>query len=75
MKEIILRIPESVNLTEGEIRRFLAARLYESKKINLQQASELAQESQTDFVEILHRYGVEVVSDPLPERTRDAGQF
>ena len=75
MKQLTLNIPENLNLNERETKRFLAAKLYESGKLSLGQAAELAGLSQVAFSEILADYDVSLINYPPTDILRDAAQF
>lgn len=75
MKHLTLNIPESLNLNEMETKRFLAAKIYESGKLSLGQAAELAGLSKIAFAEILADYNVSLVNYPPSDIIRDADQF
>ena len=61
MNSLTLNIPDNLNLDERETRRFLAAKLYESGKLSLGQAADLAGLSKVAFSEILADYDVSLV--------------
>ena len=75
MKHLTINIPDSLNLSEKETKRFLAAKMYESGKLSLGQAAELAGLSKVAFSEILADYNVSLVNYPPSDITRDAAQF
>jgi len=75
MKRLTLTIPDHLNLDESEIKRFLAAKMYESGKLSLGQAAELAGLSKVAFAEILADYGVSLVNYPPSDISKDAAQF
>lgn len=75
MKQLTLNIPENLNLNERETKRFLAAKLYESGKLSLGQAAELAGLSKVAFSEILADYDVSLINYPPTDILRDAAQF
>lgn len=75
MKLLRLYIPENLNLDEREIKRFLAAKLYETGKLSLGQAAELAGLSQIAFAEILADHNVSLINYPASDIERDATQF
>lgn len=75
MKNLTLNIPENLNLNERETRRFLAAKMYESGKLSLGQASELAGLSKVAFSEILADFNVSLINYPSSDIARDAAQF
>jgi predicted HTH domain antitoxin len=75
MKQLQIDIPENLSLDEKETTRFLAAKLFESGKLTLRQASELAGLSQIAFSEILADYEVSLVNYSSVEIIKDAGRF
>ena len=75
MKNLTLNIPESLNLNERGTKRFLAAKMYESGKLSLGQAAELAGLSKVAFSEILADFNVSLINYPPSDIARDAAQF
>jgi predicted HTH domain antitoxin len=75
MKHLTLTIPDSLNLNEKDTKRFLAAKMFESGKLTLGQAADLAGLSKTTFSEILGDYGVSLINYPSSDILRDAAQF
>lgn len=75
MKHLTLNIPDSLNLNERETKRFLAAKMYESGKLSLGQAAELAGLSKIAFSEILADFNVSLINYPPSDISRDAAQF
>jgi predicted HTH domain antitoxin len=75
MKHLTLSVPDNLNLNENDTKRFLAAKMYESGKLSLGQASELAGLSKVAFSEILSDYDVSLINYPLSEVIRDAAKF
>ncbi len=75
MKHMTFTVPGNLNLNEKDTKRFLAAKMYESGKLSLGQASELAGLSKVAFSEILSDYDVSLVNYPLSDVIRDAAQF
>jgi len=72
MKIMTLNIPDSVELDEKQTARFLAAKLYESGKLTLGQAADLAGLSKVAFAEILSDYDVSLFNYPASEISKDA---
>ena len=70
--KLTLDIPDTTQADETEIKEMLAAKLYESGKLSLGQAAELAGMSKVTFAEILHKYNVSLINYPISEMTRDA---
>ncbi len=58
MTTITIKVPETLGQEHGETVRFIAAKLYESGKLTLGQAAEMAEMKKWDFAEILINYGV-----------------
>jgi predicted HTH domain antitoxin len=75
MKQMTLTVPDNLNLNEKDTKRFLAAKMYESGKLSLGQAAELAGLSKVAFSEILADYDVSLVNYPPSDVIRDAAQF
>jgi len=75
MKNLILTIPENLDLNEREAKRFLAAKLFEAGKLSLGQAAELAELSKVAFAEILADYNVSLFNYPASDIIKDAAQF
>jgi len=72
MKTMTLNIPDSVELDEKQTARFLAAKLYESGKLTLGQAADVAGLSKVTFAEILSDYNVSLFNYPASEISKDA---
>ena len=72
MRTITLQVPESLELNATDIVRFLASKLYESGRLSLGQAAELANLSKTTFAEILADYGVPIINYSIEEVINDA---
>ena len=72
MKTIAVNVPDTMELEPKETIRFLAAKLYESGKLSLGQAAELAGLSKIAFAEILGDYNVSIFNYPAGEIIRDA---
>ncbi|WP_162341625.1 UPF0175 family protein [Cyclobacterium salsum] len=75
MKHLTLTIPDHLDLDERETKRFLAAKMYESGKLSLGQAAELAGLSKVAFSEILADYDVSLINYPPSDIPKDAAQF
>ncbi|MBN1925254.1 MAG: UPF0175 family protein [Prolixibacteraceae bacterium] len=71
MKTILLNIPDTVDLNEGEAKMLLASRLYEKGKLSLGQAAELVGLSKRAFMEILGDYDVSIFNYPPSELEND----
>ena len=70
--KLTLEIPDTTQIDETQIKEMLAAKLYETGKLSLGQAAELAGMSKVSFAEILYKYDVSLINYPISEMTRDA---
>ncbi|MFB2119880.1 UPF0175 family protein [Parapedobacter sp. 2B3] len=61
MTTLTLEVPESLQKNRDDTVRFLAAKLYESGKLTLGQAAQMAGMKKWDFAEILSDYGVDYI--------------
>lgn len=59
MTTMMLKVPDALEKEHDETVRFLAAKLYESGKLTLGQAAEMAGMKKWDFAEILINYDVD----------------
>ena len=75
MKVITLDVSEHLDLNESETRRFLAAKLYESGRLSLGHAAELAGLSKGTFSEILGDYQVSLIQYSIDDVLNDAAKF
>lgn len=75
MKHLTLNVPDNLELDERETKRFLAAKLYETGKLSLGQAADLAGLSKVAFAEILADYEVSLINYPSSEIIQDASKF
>lgn len=72
MSTITLQLPDSLELSAKDTMRFLAAKLYESGRLSLGQAAELAGLSKPTFAEILADYGVSIINYSIDDVINDA---
>ncbi len=75
MNTITLNIPEKIELDNKDTVKFLAAKLYESGKLTLGQAAELAGFSKVAFAEILSDYNVSIINYPITDFKIDAARI
>lgn len=71
MKILTINLPDKFDLTPKETATLLAAKLYETGKLSLGQAAELAGYSKKTFMELLSNYGVSVFNSPPEELDTD----
>ena len=60
LKTIQLNIPDTIDLSDREVKMLLASKLYEKGKLSLGQAAELVGLSKRTFMEILGDYDVSI---------------
>ncbi len=75
MKVLTLDISENLELDEVDTKRFLAAKLYESGKLSLGQAAELAGLTKGTFSEILADYQVSLIQYTIDDVLHDADKL
>ena len=71
MKTVTVNLPDSVDMNQKDFLTFVAAKLYESGKLTLGQAAELAGYSKAVFMEIIGNYNVSVFNYPASDLHRD----
>ena len=60
MKNINIQIPDSLEMTDEEIKIFIAAKFFEVGKLSVGQATEIAELSLSDFMDKLFEYNISV---------------
>ena len=77
MTTIKLEVPDSLGEYENDTVRFIASKLYESGKLSLGQAAEMAGLTKRTFAELLGDYGVSYINysveDLKDELRRNSG--
>ena len=77
MTTLTLQIPDSLGEYQHDNVRFIAAKFYESGRLSLGQAAQMAGLSKRTFAELLSDYGVSLINysveDLKDELTRNAG--
>lgn len=72
---MIIQIPEDLEWRDAEIKRFLAAKLYEIGKLSLGQAAVMAGLSKRAFSEILADYDVSLINYSAEDICKDASRI
>ncbi|MBO9613494.1 MAG: UPF0175 family protein [Dyadobacter sp.] len=72
MTTITLQVPDSLGEHQNDTVRFIAAKLYESGKLSLGQAAEMAGLTKRTFAELLGDYGVSLLNYPVSDMIADA---
>ncbi|WP_262246181.1 UPF0175 family protein [Parapedobacter soli] len=67
MNTLTLKVPASLEKDRQNTVRFIAAKLYESDKLTLGQAAQMAGMKKWDFAEILVDYGIHYLEPALRE--------
>jgi len=62
MTTITLEVPDSLAEYQNDTIRFIAAKLYESGKLSLGQAADMARLTKRTFAELLSDYGVSLLN-------------
>lgn len=75
MTTITLQVPDSLGEYQNDTVRFIAAKLYESGKLSLGQAAEMAGLTKRTFAELLGDYGVSLLNYPVSEIIADAARI
>lgn len=71
MKQLVLNIPDALDLSAQEAAMILAAMLYEQGRLSLGQAAEVAGLPKRVFAEQLGQYGVSLFNYPASDLARD----
>jgi predicted HTH domain antitoxin len=74
-KTIEIKIPETFPMEAHDLSIFLAAKLYESGRLSMGHAAQVAGLTKRAFMEIIGRYGVSIFNyspDELEEDVRNA---
>lgn len=72
MTTITLQVPDSLREYQNDTVRFIAAKLYESGKLSLGEAADMAGLTKRTFAELLGDYGVSLMNYPVSEMLSDA---
>ena len=75
MRTVEISLPDNVELEDKDVIKFLAAKLYESGKLSLGQAADLAGLSKFSFAEILADYDVSIFNYPASGIRKDAAKI
>lgn len=72
MKTLELKLPDTLEFDATNLIRFLASKLYESGKVSMGQAAEIAGLTKASFSEILADYGVSIINYTADEAIHEA---
>ena len=76
--ELTLTVPDTVNLSQTDAQILFAIKLFESEKLSLGKAAEVAGLSYNTFYELAVRYGVPIVNitqDDVMQETSNADKY
>lgn len=71
MRTISINIPEMSDMDNKELAMLVASQLYETGKLSLGQAAEVAGYSKRTFAELLSGYNVSVFNFPATDLSKD----
>lgn len=71
MKTLILNIPDTLDISNYEVEMILATQLYQSSKLSLGQAAEVAGLTKKAFVELLGKNEVSIFNFPTSDLVYD----
>lgn len=66
-----LKLPESLEISEAEIKMIVAARLFDRGELSSGQAAEMAGITKREFIESVGKYGVSIFQYSAEELERD----
>ena len=66
-----LQLPETVSITDAEVKMIVAARLFDIGELSSGQAATLAGITKREFIETVGRYGVSIFQYSPEELDRD----
>ncbi len=70
-----LQLPESVKISDGEIKMIVAARLFDLGELTSGQAAKLAGITKREFIESVGRYGVSIFQYSADELDQDLARL
>jgi len=71
MKTMLLKLPDNLNIDEGEAKMTLAVGLYKKGKLTMGQAADLVGLSKSTFMELLVVYDTDVINYSPDELEND----
>jgi predicted HTH domain antitoxin len=75
MTTLTLQVPDFLEENHNDTVRFLAAKLYESGKLSLGQAAEMAELNKQQFAAILPHYGVNYINYSFEDVMADVARI
>jgi len=71
MKKVVVNFPDSVDLSEFDVKMILAGQLYQQAKLSSGQAAGLVGISKREFIERMGNYGFSVFGESAEDIRRD----
>lgn len=71
MRDITLHIPDNIDLDEKQATQMLAGSLYQSGKLSLGEAADLAGMPKRSFSELLKKYNISLFNYPASDLALD----
>lgn len=71
MKTVTVNFPDSIDLSEFDVKMILAGQLYQQTKLSSGQAAGLVGISKREFIELMGKYGFSLFSESLGDLRRD----
>ncbi len=71
MKRITLDLPDSLELSEFDLKMILACQLYQQAKLSSGQAAGLVGLSKREFIELMGTYGFSIFSESIEDLRMD----
>ena len=71
MQELILKLPQTVDASEWELKMMLASKMFEMGKLSAGQAAEIVGISKRAFIELLGKFNVSVFGYTADELKED----
>lgn len=71
MKSVTLNFPDSIDLSEFDLKMILAGQLYQQAKLSSGQAAGLVGITKREFIELMGKYGFSIFSESVDDLRRD----
>ncbi len=71
MQEVVLKLPDTLNVSDWELKMMLAAKMFEMGKLSSGQAAEMVGISKRAFIELAGKFNVSVFGYTADELKED----
>ncbi len=75
MKQLVLELPDDLNIDEKDALLFFAAKMFEAGRLTLSQAAQSVGMNSRQFSDILSDYSVSLINYTSEELSSDADKF